>query len=559
LGTFAGVLFGRPAVSLVGLGVLVWIAGEWLLFLWRSELLVRRLRVHRQLRDHRGGTLTLWVDRSFQVTTRVGLEGPGTIPYLVVQERLPASLQLAAGKLDAEGAITSGKPIELTYAVRPPAAGEAIFEGVSVRVADVQGFFYAERFVTALQVCRILPSIAWTGPIPPLFKRYNLLPPPGKHRHPRPGVGSELLQIRDYVPGDPLKSIAWKVSARRNRFMSKDFENEVPVRCTLFLDASNSVRIGHPGPNALTQLVALAASIAQTALADRDPVGLCVFDERNSQFFAPARSVRQMTRILDQLAQTARLPTNPVDCPVTGLIDQAFVYCEEVHPELLRPKVNRVPFRIFPLRAKRRTQRHRRAQMVSVLAEYFRLRLTDPVRLLHDDRWMAELLQRFLGEHQVGYEVPLYDAAGNYRFAASDKVQVLARALNRSVRKGHDNELYCIMADLLELEEQLEPVFAAIRVALARHHKVMVLCAWPSGLEPPSLSSRVKLLRPALALGDPSRVLIDADHHRFHHAFVELRRRLGRFRVPLVCAAEGRSAHEVIAQMELLRSGRARR
>ena len=40
------------------------------------------------------------------------------------------------------------------------------------------------------------------------------------------------------MPGDPPRTIAWKVSARRDRLITKEFESEVPVRCTLFLDTS---------------------------------------------------------------------------------------------------------------------------------------------------------------------------------------------------------------------------------------------------------------------------------------------------------------------------------
>ena len=67
-------------------------------------------------------------------------------------------------------------------------------------------------------------------------------PPPGVHRLKRPGGGSELLDLRDYMPGDPPKMIAWKPSARKDKLFTKEFESEVPVRCTLFVDASESTR-----------------------------------------------------------------------------------------------------------------------------------------------------------------------------------------------------------------------------------------------------------------------------------------------------------------------------
>src|SRR5207302_354096 len=67
--------------------------------------------------------------------------------------------------------------------------------------------------------------------------------PPGMHRLYRPGSGSELLDLRDYQPGDPPRTIAWKVSARRDKLITKELEREVPVRCTLLLDTSRSVLV----------------------------------------------------------------------------------------------------------------------------------------------------------------------------------------------------------------------------------------------------------------------------------------------------------------------------
>src|SRR5207237_8379223 len=115
----------------------------------------------------------------------------------------------------------------------------------------------------AVAVYRVLPPLAGARGHIPSVKRHNLIPLMGAHRHRRPGSGSELLDLRDYLPGDPPKMIAWKASARRDRLMTKEFESEVPVRCTLFVDASASVRVGPPGRNALARLVEIGAAVAQ--------------------------------------------------------------------------------------------------------------------------------------------------------------------------------------------------------------------------------------------------------------------------------------------------------
>src|SRR5262249_1039580 len=89
--------------------------------------------------------------------------------------------------------------------------------------------------------------------------------------------------------------------------------------------------------------------------------------------------------------------------------------------------------------------------------------------LLEDDDLFSLHLSQFLAEHQVPCAVPLYDEQGRYLFALPDKVGVLARALLQAVSRGRDNELYVLLADLLELDASLAPLLQAVRVALGRH------------------------------------------------------------------------------------------
>ena len=115
-------------------------------------------------------------------------------------------------------------------------------------------------------------------------------------------------------------------------------------------------------------------------------------------------------------------------------------------------------------------------------------------------------LQRFLAEHQVPYSLPLYDRQGRYLFAAPEKVDVLAQALVRAVGKGHDNELFVLLADLLELEARLDPLLKAVKMTISRHHQVLVVCPWPPGVPPPGAEDPspefLAVLRDILAL-DP--------------------------------------------------------
>jgi uncharacterized protein (DUF58 family) len=252
----------RWTLILLSLTLLLWFLAEWCLFGLRVLLAIPQVRVYRELRDSRGPVATLWAGRSFDVHIHVRLAHWLRLPYVRTSERIPFGLEHGGDERQEEGSLSAEDSLKLVYKIRCPAAGQIRFEGVKVEVADLQGLFYATTFVRAPVVYSVLPPLADAGGNRPSVKRHNLLPSPGVHRHLRPGSGSELLDLRDYLPGDPPKTIAWKVSARRDRLVTKEFESEVPVRCTLFVDCSHSVRVGGAGQNALSRLVDICAAVA---------------------------------------------------------------------------------------------------------------------------------------------------------------------------------------------------------------------------------------------------------------------------------------------------------
>ena len=113
----------------------------------------------------------------------------------------------------------------------------------------------------------------------------------GMHRSPYQGLSVEFHQHREYVPGDEIKHLDWKVWARNDRFYVKQYEEDTNLRCTLLLDASRSMRYGEKrgGASKFDVACTLAASLAYLLNRQQDAVGLVTFDvdvRRN----LPARS-----------------------------------------------------------------------------------------------------------------------------------------------------------------------------------------------------------------------------------------------------------------------------
>ena len=216
-----------------------------------------------------------------------------------------------------------------------------------MQIADLQGFFYRRSFIRQPSTYLVLPPLADAEGNRRTTKSHNILPPPGLHRLRQSGGGSELHDLREYRPGDPPKMIAWKASARRDRLITKEFESDVPVRCTLFVDVSQSVRLGPARETMLNQITTIASGVSQAALSDRDHVGLVLFDDKATEILPPARTSRHLIELLHRLARAnSAAPVSPSG-DIDALLQLANPLAHELYPDLMDRRINRVPFRLF--------------------------------------------------------------------------------------------------------------------------------------------------------------------------------------------------------------------
>jgi len=102
----------------------------------------------------------------------------------------------------------------------------------------------------------------------------------GLHRSPFKGFSVEFAEYRQYIPGDDLSTIDWKVYARSDRHYVKKFEEETNLNCHVMLDISGSMAYGSRGITKYQYGQCLAASLAYLMNRQRDAAGLAAFDER---------------------------------------------------------------------------------------------------------------------------------------------------------------------------------------------------------------------------------------------------------------------------------------
>jgi len=111
----------------------------------------------------------------------------------------------------------------------------------------------------------------------------------GLHRSPFKGFSVEFAEYRQYMPGDALSTIDWKVYARSDRYYVKKFEEETNLDCHVMLDVSNSMSYGSGPMTKFEYGACLAASLGYLMNRQRDAIGLTAFDE-NIVSMLPASS-----------------------------------------------------------------------------------------------------------------------------------------------------------------------------------------------------------------------------------------------------------------------------
>jgi uncharacterized protein (DUF58 family) len=137
----------------------------------------------------------------------------------------------------------------------------------------------------------------------------------GLHRSPFRGFSVEFAEHREYVPGDDIRHIDWKVYGKSDRFYIKQYEEETNLRCWLFVDVSESMDYGSGGMTKVDYARHAAAALAYLVTQQQDAVGLCLFADEVRAYLPPASSaghLRALIRELDQARTGGRTAVGDV-------------------------------------------------------------------------------------------------------------------------------------------------------------------------------------------------------------------------------------------------------
>jgi uncharacterized protein (DUF58 family) len=123
----------------------------------------------------------------------------------------------------------------------------------------------------------------------------------GDYRSAFRGVGMEFEEVREYVPGDDVKSIDWNVTARTGRPYVKRYREERELVVWLLVDTSASGAFGTADPSKRDVMAETAAILAFNAIRNNDKVGAVLFSDRVECYIPPKKGASHVWRVIKEI------------------------------------------------------------------------------------------------------------------------------------------------------------------------------------------------------------------------------------------------------------------
>jgi uncharacterized protein (DUF58 family) len=323
IGTYAGVLFSRRALVLLGASAALALLGfrsagalDLLLLadavvlagVWVDALLAPRLSaVAPEITVTREAPPAFSLGRAGEVTYRWRNDAARRA-RLRVREIRPDVL---GGILPPrELAVAAHAETREALSVAPLRRGHETAGGFAVDSGGPMGLGVRRTTIDLPWEVRVYPELTALrrrAAVAQALRRREL----GRQPLRRLGEGRLFESLRDFVPGDDPRLIDWKATARRRKLITRQFEAERRQQVLLVLDAGRLLTADVAGVARMDYVVQAALELAYAAAQHDDNVGVMVFADGVKHFVAPQRGRRGLKHVLDVLADVAPTLVEP--------------------------------------------------------------------------------------------------------------------------------------------------------------------------------------------------------------------------------------------------------
>ena len=201
---------------------------------------------------------------------------------------LPLSVDLAPGEAK-----------RVSYGLHPAGRGRYVFGAVIARWSSPLGLWSRQAALPGAageDAFRVYPDFSMLRD-GTLRSRQDERRLPVRARR-KPGGESEFERLRSYVPGDPYRHIDWKATARRQRFVTREYGQEVNQNVVFLIDAGRTMGANLGELTAFDVALNAALAMGDAALRRGDRVGLLVFDREVRAWMPPRGGTRSGARLL---------------------------------------------------------------------------------------------------------------------------------------------------------------------------------------------------------------------------------------------------------------------
>ena len=115
------------------------------------------------------------------------------------------------------------------------------------------------------------------------------------------GRGMTFSEVREYVPGDDVRSIDWNVTARTGKPHIKIFEEERELSVLILIDVSSSGVFGSKKDLKIDLGVEIAAMLSFSAIKNNDKVGLALFSDKVEKYIPPKKGKKHVLRLITDI------------------------------------------------------------------------------------------------------------------------------------------------------------------------------------------------------------------------------------------------------------------
>ena len=204
--------------------------------------------------------------------------------FVILYDELPPEVRLVRGSNRQVLVLEAGGKTRLEYTIEAPLRGHYTFGPLKVRRRDFFNLHFEEEIVEEISYVSVYPRFPELEKFPVKSYQSSYFEMMPLHLT---GLGYEFFCIRDYIKGDPLKRINWKVYARTRELMVNEYEKENLNDAFILVDAREVTKAGTPLVNSLEVGVKLAASVASFLLKGRNQVGLITYGGPNNSYVVP--------------------------------------------------------------------------------------------------------------------------------------------------------------------------------------------------------------------------------------------------------------------------------